>query len=101
MAKKTKGKLPEFREHDFIDRHGTDVMGSDEDGVWFGTEDQPVTLHDRDDDGGRLPTRKRRFVVNGYLEAEPFVAYVRASSLDRTIDYFRGWGVRELEASEE
>jgi len=80
----------------YVDARGRDLMGEDEYGLWFGTELVPVTLEDYTEDGWRLRTRKRRFVVNGYLGASPFVAYVRASSAERARAYFEGWRVRDL-----
>lgn len=79
---------------EFCDRHGQDIAGSDEYGVWFGTEDFPIALVDRDDEGWRLRTSKRCYVVNGWLGADDFSACVRARSARRARDWAVGLGVR-------
>lgn len=75
------------------DRYGQDIVGDDEHGAWFGTEDQPIRL-DRARDW-RL-RRLKRFVVFGYLRAESFKAVVRARDKERVERYLTEMGVREM-----
>lgn len=80
-----------------VDAAGQDLMGGDDEGLWFGTELSPETLHDYTEDGWRLRNVRRQvYVVNGFLGAQPFVAYVRAKSLERAREYFGALGVSDL-----
>lgn len=76
------------------DRYGQDIIGEDEHGRWFGTEDQPITLPENIE--APKPRRLYRWRVDGYWLADPYVAFVRAPSRQRVEDFFHGIRIREF-----
>lgn len=81
-----------------VDRDGTDLVGEDEHGRWFGTEAHPLPLEFSEELRRRS---RRRFTVYGYLGPDEFDAHVLSVYDAAHVEaYFRFWGVRDVMVAE-
>jgi len=76
-----------------VDKHGTDIIGEDEYGMWMGTDDQPINI---DFIPRGMKRRCKRWKVYGYFRAQEFTAVVLAPDRERVEDYFLGLRVKDM-----
>lgn len=96
-----------------IDCHGVEIMGSDDDGCWYGTEHAWIVLGDPDtsgcDENGKPngsrdgmdhpPATPHYFEASGYLGAAIMQMYVIASTEQHVQNFAHGLGVVDLTIS--
>ncbi len=89
-----------YGRYPLIDRHGTMFGGEDENGLWFGTPDMPVTIHRSPDDP---PTKNWTrylpgpiWVIDAWLGSERFLCYIRGPKR-RVRDYALGMGLKKFD----
>jgi hypothetical protein len=79
------------------DVHGTDVVGEDENGMWWGTDRAAWLL-------GDPPVRKAYLVrVDGFLASEPWTGFFigRRGVERRAVSYARRRAVKDVMTSEQ
>ena len=81
----------------YVDRHGQELAGEDEHGLWLGTSDRPWPLQDFREDAVPVKRRVRVTLAAHWPDGRAWDAVVMAPSVEFAVRYFTNWGfLREL-----